>query len=156
MVQPTSSLASYPGYAIPQSELRRREHIGRNLLGRLVETGELDSFILGDRLRYIPLASWNDYLSRQLAGGIPRDPAVKAAAAEAYRLSLLRSRGSAATAKARANWGADHGSKGGSPHLAKRGASAAQKASPPASQPEGREKPGSKSAVVSGGGTTRT
>jgi hypothetical protein len=103
---PTSSLANYPGFAIPQAELRRREHLGRNLLQRLVETGELTSLIVGGRIRFITLESWNDYLARQLAGGIPRDPKLQADAREAYRLSL-DGRGGRATKLARSGWTGD-------------------------------------------------
>jgi hypothetical protein len=121
----------YAGFSMPQSEFRRREHIGRNLLDHLFKTGEVDSVVIGQRIRHIILPSWSDYVARRLAG-IERDPAEKARAIEAYRASVARSKGGKATALARSGWGKDHGRAGGSKHVTSRAAAATQRVPPPA------------------------
>lgn len=92
-----TEVPGYQGYSLPQSELRRREHIGRNLLDRLVKSGEVDSYVLGARIRHVVMASWYAYIARCQAGGLPRDPVEKARAAETYKLSVARSIGAKAT-----------------------------------------------------------
>jgi hypothetical protein len=134
MREPTSAANhGYSGYSLPQSELRRRERIGRNLLDRLLKEGEVDSYVLGLRIRHVILASWYAYIARCQAG-TERDPVEKARTAEAYRLSVERSKGARATALARSNWGPDHGKRGGSPHLTSRHAASSRRPSPPAAE----------------------
>lgn len=127
----TPEPAAYSGYALPQSELRRRESVGRNLMDRLVKTGEVDSYILGFRIRYIVMASWYAYIARCQTGA-GRDPVEKQRAAEAYRASVARSKGARATKLARSGWGPDHGKKGASRRLTSPAAPSTRSASPPA------------------------
>jgi len=127
-----TEVPGYQGYSLPQSELRRREHIGRNLLDRLVKSGEVDSYVLGARIRHVVMASWYAYIARCQAGGLPRDPVEKARAAETYKLSIARSIGAKATKLARSAWGPDHGKRGGSKHLSRKRAPSTQRVSPPA------------------------
>jgi hypothetical protein len=133
MRRSTSSAGGYSGYSMPQAEFRRRENLGRNLLDSLIRNGEVDSVVVGQRARHIILESWYAHLARRLAG-TERDPVEKQRAIESYQASLAKSTGAKATKLARSNWGADHGRKGGSPHLANRGAAAARTRSPPAAE----------------------
>jgi hypothetical protein len=99
---------TYTGFAAPQAALFREQNIPRAVGNKIVKTGEVDSFIFGDRFRYITLESFRDYIRRCLAGGLPRDPAVKAAAVANYRASLSHG-GARLAAQARAGWGPNHG-----------------------------------------------
>jgi hypothetical protein len=126
---PSAANPGYSGYSLPQVEFRRRENIGRNLLDSLIRNGEIDTVVVGQRARRIVMESWYALLARRLTGA-ERDPVEKQRAIESYRLSLERSKGAKATKLARAGWGPDHGKKGGSPHLASRGAAASQRLSP--------------------------
>jgi hypothetical protein len=120
----------YQGYSLPQSELRRREGVGRNLLDRLIKSGEVDSYVLGARIRHVIMASWYGYIAR-CQTGTERDPVDKQRAIEAYRTSVERSKGARATKLARSGWGPDHGKRGGSKHLASRDAPSTRRPSPP-------------------------
>lgn len=80
----------------------RRENIKPTLFNKLIRTGEIDSFVLGSRYRYVPLESWRAYLER-CRRNESRDPVEKAAAAAAYRESC-KLHGVQAAARARAGW----------------------------------------------------
>jgi hypothetical protein len=95
------------GYAMSQAELFRRENISKAIGRKLVVTGELDTFVMGDRYRFVVLESYRDYVRRQRAGGLPRDPATKAAAITAYEASRGHA-GARLAATARAGWGIKH------------------------------------------------
>jgi hypothetical protein len=123
----TSAATAYSGYSVPQTMLRRDYGVGRNLLDRLAREGEIDTFILGSRIRHVVVQSWLDYLRRCEAGGLPREPAEKARATAAYRDSVAKSAGARATALARSGWGPNHGKRGGSPHLTSKVVPPAQK-----------------------------
>jgi hypothetical protein len=97
----------YSGYAMSQAELFRRENISKAIGRKLVVTGELDTFVMGDRYRFVVLTSYRDYVARQRAGGLPRDPAAKAAAIAAYESSRGHS-GARLAATARTGWGTKH------------------------------------------------
>jgi hypothetical protein len=141
MHEPSSAAnPGYSGYSLPQSELRRREGIGRNLLDRLLREGEVDSFILGHRIRHIVLSSWFAYIARQRAG-VSRDPIERERAITEHQASVRRSKGGRAAALARSGWGPDHGKRGGSPHRANREVSPARRPSPPTA-PERRTNAG--------------
>jgi hypothetical protein len=99
-----------PGYAKAQRQLCADENIPFGVMQKLIRTGELDTFIMGDRYRYVVLSSWREYLERAQRGE-QRDPAAKAAAVKAYRDSCRRSAGAASAARARTGWGSDHGKK---------------------------------------------
>ena len=128
---PPPSDIGYAGSSMPQTEFRRRENLGRNLLNSLFRNGEVDSVIIGDRARHVIMSSWFEYLARRLAG-TERDPVEKQQAVENYRASVTRSKGAQATRLARSGWGPDHGKKGGSPHLTSPRVAPRQRASPPA------------------------
>jgi hypothetical protein len=133
----------YNGYSLPQSELRRREGIGRNLLDRLLREGQIDSYILGARIRYIIMESWYSYIAR-CQTGTERDPVEKQRAVEAYRASVARSKGARATKLARSGWGPDHGKRGGSPHRANRGATRVRRSPPPPAAAAPKTVPGNR------------
>ena len=139
MREPTSAAnPGYSGYSLPQSELRRREGIGRNLLDRLLREGDVDSYVLGRRIRYVVVTSWLSYIAR-CQSGTERDPVEKARAAEAYKLSVARSKGARATALARSGW-TNQGKPAKPKKSANRGASPARSSSPP-SAAEAPKKP---------------
>ena len=112
--------AGHRPYAVPQKALGREQHVGVTLMNRLVRTGEVDSFILGNRFRYIVMSSWFDYVARCQAGGVPRDPVAQQTAINAYRASTARHAGADAAAKARAGWGPDHGKESRKPRRDRR------------------------------------
>jgi hypothetical protein len=121
----------FSGYSIPQKVLCRQVHVGTTLMNKLIRTGEVDSYVLGSRIRHIVLESWCEYVGRCKAGGIPRDPAAKAAAAAAYKISSQRSSGGKTAALARSGWTGD-GRPGRSPNPESKSAARSGKASPPA------------------------
>jgi hypothetical protein len=97
-----TEIGSYQGFALPIRELGRRENVKPTLLNKLVKVGDLDSFVLGSRYRYVPLESWRAYIER-CRRNESRDPVEKAAAARAYRESC-KLRGGQAAARARSGW----------------------------------------------------
>jgi hypothetical protein len=97
-----TKIGAYDGYALPIRELGRREHVKPTLFNKLIRNGEIDSFVLGSRYRYVPLESWRAYLERRRRNE-SRDPVEKAAAAAAYRESC-KLHGGQAAARARAGW----------------------------------------------------
>jgi hypothetical protein len=88
------------GVTIPQRKLMELESMSVNMVVALYRAGEIDSVVVGDRLRRVIIASYLAYLRcRQL--GLARDEGERQASIESYRRSLS-SRGAAAAARARA------------------------------------------------------
>jgi hypothetical protein len=84
---------------IPQRQFMKLEKIGINLLTGLYRTGEVDSVVVGERLRRVVIGSYFAYLRRRQLG-IARDEAERQAAIQSYKQSLT-TRGAAAAARAR-------------------------------------------------------
>ena len=125
----------YRAYSMPQAEFRRREGIGRNLLTHLFKTGELDSVVVGARLRHVILSSWVAYIDRRQRG-MERDPDERAASIAAYAESVRLSSGGKGAAQARSGWLPGHGKQGASPRRAARLAVAERKTPRPADKPK--------------------
>jgi hypothetical protein len=87
------------GVTIAQRKLMAMEGLSINMLISLYRSGELDTLVIGGRLRRIVLRSYVEYLQRQQRG-LVRDESERRAAIENYRRSLS-TQGAANAARAR-------------------------------------------------------
>jgi hypothetical protein len=92
-------LAAAGAVTIPQQQLMALERLSTNTLFPLYRAGEVDSVIIGGRVRRVFIASYLAYLRRRQLG-IERDEGERRAAAESYERSLTaRSAQNAARAR---------------------------------------------------------
>jgi hypothetical protein len=84
---------------VSQRRLMALEDLSINLLVALYRQGEIDSVIVGERLRRVVIASYLAYLRRRQLG-IARDEGERQAAIESYRRSLT-TKGAENAARAR-------------------------------------------------------
>jgi hypothetical protein len=84
---------------IPQRKLMALEGLSVNMLIGLYRRGEVDTIVIGERLRRVVLRSYVEYLRRRQLG-IPRDEAERQTAIRNYRQSLL-TKGAENAARAR-------------------------------------------------------
>jgi hypothetical protein len=129
----------------PQRAFCEAEGISLSLLTALLTQGEIDSVVVGNRFRFIVLASWADYVRRKQFG-LERDPAEREAAAARYRASV-RPYSSAAAQRALAGKprpgrppgsGTKHRKSDSTEHAAAQTALPARRASPPKVAPKAR------------------
>ena len=96
----TSVSNALEGITIPQRRLMELEDLSVNLLIGLYRNGEIDSVVIGGRLRRVVVASYLAYLRRRQLG-LARDEGERQAAIQSYRQSLS-SKGAENAARARA------------------------------------------------------
>jgi hypothetical protein len=80
-------LAATGVVTIPQRRLMALELLSINVLIHLYQTGEIDTIVIGGRVRRVFIASYLAYLRRQQLG-LPRDEGERLAAIESYERSL--------------------------------------------------------------------